>query len=162
MKKLTILVYLLFYLSIVYNGIHAQEVICASGNYTENESGSICWTLGELVTETYTSENHIITQGFQQVNSIIIGVGEFKPLGFGISVFPNPTTSLITLRINEKEIKPGSISYHLYNSYGVSISQNEILENEMSISIKNRPPGMYYLVVVIDKEIIKSFKIIKH
>jgi len=161
MKKLTILVYLLFYLSIVYNGIHAQEVICASGNYTENESGSICWTLGELVTETYTSENHIITQGFQQANPIIIGVGEFKPLDFDVSVFPNPTTSIITLKINEKEIKPLSISYHLYNSYGVSISQNKDIENEMSISIKNRSPGVYYLIVFIDKQIFKSFKIIK-
>ena len=162
MKKLTFLVYLLSYIGIVYNGIQAQEVICASGNYTTNESGSFCWTLGELVTETFTTENHFITQGFQQANPMSTFAREFKPLDFDISVFPNPTTSLITLKINEKEIKPVSISYHLYNMYGVSISQNEVHENEMSISIKNRPPGMYYLVVVIDKEIIKSFKIIKH
>jgi hypothetical protein len=43
-----------------------REVVASSGDYFEGAGISLSWTLGEIATETYTSGNTILTQGFQQ------------------------------------------------------------------------------------------------
>ena len=47
-------------------------VIASSGNYYQGANASLSWTLGEVATETYTSGNVILSQGFQQPISISI------------------------------------------------------------------------------------------
>lgn len=44
----------------------SPQVISPSGDYFEGSNASLSWTLGELATETYTSGDVILTQGFQQ------------------------------------------------------------------------------------------------
>lgn len=48
-------------------GIQAQQVIATSGNYHENAAGSIAYTIGEPVTETFVNTGNIVTSGMQQV-----------------------------------------------------------------------------------------------
>ena len=43
-----------------------RSVVASSGDYYEVGNISLSWTLGEIATETYTSGNTILTQGFQQ------------------------------------------------------------------------------------------------
>jgi hypothetical protein len=50
----------------------SPSVIASAGNYYEGTTASVSWTLGEIATETYTSGNVILTQGFQQPISISI------------------------------------------------------------------------------------------
>ncbi len=44
--------------------LHAQQVIATAGGYYENDNIALSWTIGETVTETFTSENITLTQGF--------------------------------------------------------------------------------------------------
>jgi len=48
------------------------NVIATSGDYFENANASVSLTMGELVTETFSAGNVILTQGFQQPISITI------------------------------------------------------------------------------------------
>jgi hypothetical protein len=50
----------------------SPEVISTAGDYFSNSNASISWTMSELVTETFTNGNTILTQGFQQSYSIAI------------------------------------------------------------------------------------------
>lgn len=50
----------------------SPEVISSSGDYYEGANGSLSWTLGEIATETFSSGNVILTQGFQQPITIAI------------------------------------------------------------------------------------------
>ncbi len=53
--------------AIICNGQSIERsVVGSSGDYFEGTNISLSWTLGEIATETYTSGNTIITQGFQQ------------------------------------------------------------------------------------------------
>jgi len=52
--------------------ITSPEVISSSGAYFSNTSGSMSWTLGETVTETFSNGSNILTQGFQQPVSVSI------------------------------------------------------------------------------------------
>lgn len=51
-------------------GVSAQslspQVIASSGGFFSNGSGSLSWTLGETMTETFTGGSNQLTQGFQQ------------------------------------------------------------------------------------------------
>ena len=49
-----------------------RDVVASSGDYYEGTNVSLCWTLGEIATETYSAGNIILTQGFQQSYGIVI------------------------------------------------------------------------------------------
>lgn len=50
----------------VFSQSLSPEVISSSGDHFQNAGGSISWTLGETVTETFTGASIVLTQGFQQ------------------------------------------------------------------------------------------------
>jgi hypothetical protein len=50
----------------------SPEVVSTAGGYFENANASLSWTLGEPATETYSTGNIILTQGFQQPITIEI------------------------------------------------------------------------------------------
>lgn len=63
-------------MALAFNCLIAQttspQVVTSSGGYYEGTSASISWTMGELATETYTTDGITLTQGFQQ--PIIVSV----------------------------------------------------------------------------------------
>jgi len=65
-----------FSLALIIQCLSAQTlspvVLASSGNYYENASVSLSWTLGEIATETYSSGNIILTQGFQQPTTVTL------------------------------------------------------------------------------------------
>ena len=63
MKKVYLFIGLV---SVCFFNVNAQEIISTSGDYFENTTGSISWTIGESMIETYTNGSEILTQGFQQ------------------------------------------------------------------------------------------------
>jgi hypothetical protein len=50
----------------------SPTVVASSGDYFTGTNASLSWTLGEIATETFTSGNYILTQGFQQPFGISI------------------------------------------------------------------------------------------
>ena len=46
----------------------APTVVASQGNYFWSPNVSVAWTLGEVMSETYSSSNHFLTQGFHQPN----------------------------------------------------------------------------------------------
>jgi hypothetical protein len=84
--KLLIFCWLLHFGSVLY----AQQIVTTGGDYHQNSSGSISYTIGELAIETFSKTNNILTQGFHQTNLIAVAINELKGLDFEISAFPNP------------------------------------------------------------------------
>jgi hypothetical protein len=50
----------------------SPQVVSSAGDYFEGTNASLSWTLGEIATETFNSENVILTQGFQQPFGVTI------------------------------------------------------------------------------------------
>jgi gliding motility-associated-like protein len=44
----------------------ARTVIGSQGDYYSTPKVSVSWTVGEVMSETYATPNHFLTQGFQQ------------------------------------------------------------------------------------------------
>ena len=97
------------------SSLYAQEVVSSDGNYASNLNGSLSWTLGEVITETFEDQSSYLTQGFQQVSLGAAGSPN-NMLDMGVSVYPNPFTSYInvsgaytnspfTLRIYDSQLR---------------------------------------------------------
>ncbi len=63
MKKLLLLLFLIGFLQ---NWISAQEVFSSGGEFIETPTGSLSWTIGEPISETFSDGMAVLTQGFQQ------------------------------------------------------------------------------------------------
>lgn len=160
LKKVKIIALLLFGAGLIK--VTAQESVPATGgNFTTGE-GSISYTVGQIVYTTNYSLTGSAAQGVQQPYeiSIIKGFEETYAINLLISVYPNPITYFITLKIenwnNEK------LFYQLYNLSGKLLENNKVTDSETIISMKKLLPATYLLKVTDNNKTVKTFKIIKN
>lgn len=95
----TLLIYLLVFNS-RSQGI-CNDIITSAGNFENGASGSISWTLGEPVSETVTSANNSVTQGFHQTFCCpIITAIETSEIN-NLLVYPNPASQKVTINFGK-------------------------------------------------------------
>jgi gliding motility-associated-like protein len=66
MKRIVLLVFILAVFFRAYSQSLSPVVIATSGDFVQGQTYSIAWTLGEVVSETYSVTNIFLTQGFHQ------------------------------------------------------------------------------------------------
>ena len=101
-------------------------------------------------------------QGVQQAYEISVAteINNTKSISLQYSAFPNPTSSFIKLRT--EEINTDKLSYQLYDINGKLI-EDKILNNlETIIDMGQLEPATYFLKVIRNLSVMKSFKIIKN
>lgn len=86
-----------------------------------------------------------------------LGTSEYEDIQ--LRVYPNPTSQLIYLRAEGKQMERGA--FKLYNTQGQLLMQNKISVNETVIDMANYPTGLYLLEVSSDSTKPKTFKILK-
>ena len=137
--------------------INAQEIITSSGDYYESSNASLSWTIGESMTETYTSGITILTQGFQQSRLTASSVFELDNLNISIKIAPNPTPDIITLYIDNYK----DINYQLFDFNGKLLKQSNVLSQETEINFSQLAYAAYFLKIMKGKQMIKSYQVIK-
>ncbi len=73
-------------------------------------------------------------------------------------VYPNPTTNYLTLKVEDNT----NLSYELYDIKGKIIDSKTVTNNSTNISLEGQPSAVYFLSVVHNSQIVKTFKIIKN
>lgn len=106
----TLLTALLFSLANVFALAQVQFVVASGGEIFTSASGSLEWTLGEPVTETFQKSNGILTQGFHQTFSQEFGTTR-------IVVYPNPTPDFLFVSTPSA----GNYQIELFNLHGVKL-----------------------------------------
>ncbi|TVQ88651.1 MAG: T9SS C-terminal target domain-containing protein [Bacteroidetes bacterium] len=137
----------------------AQEVISSAGDNFHNENGSISWTLGETLIDTYSSADIILTQGFQQPVLSVSTLIEVPGLDFQFTAFPNPTRAQVFVSTDHDQAE--NLDYRLYDMLGRLVITNTLEGTQTSIDIENLLPGSYFLQVLERGTPLKVFKIIK-
>lgn len=117
MKK--IVVFLIFSSAVL--AAHAQSlpssVIGSAGDQFSSAIGSLEWTLGEIMTETYRQSNGYFTQGFQQPATIkVTSLEEAEEKN--LWVYPNPTEGVL----NVKTIESGDYLFELFDMQGQRVA----------------------------------------
>ncbi len=160
MKKLTTLSMLILLISIKLSFSQKVEqwlISPCGGVFTQGQT-SIQFALGEVITETISSADNILTQGFVQpyYNFTDLSVKDLSKTNFDIKIYPNPV--LKELWINPVNIEISQ--YEILNISGKIVQQNILVANKIDFESLNC--GIYLLKLYSkDQQIVKTVKIVK-
>jgi len=142
--------------------LHAQETISATGGNALGSSGSVSYSIGQVVYTTNTGSNGSVAQGVQQPYeiSVVIGLEKAKGINLTCTAYPNPTTDFLTLKVESYDKE--NLSYQLFDINGKLLASKILLENEATISMTNLVPATYFLKVNQGVKEVKTFKITKN
>jgi len=129
-----------------------RQVIAAAGDHLEAASTSITWTLGELVTESFTSGNLFLSQGFQQGNMEVTSIRGIQA-DFELKAYPNPVMDILIVETEKLDLK-----YRLIDMDGKVLKIGTINSSSYELDFTGFPSGMYFLWV----EENQTHKIIKN
>lgn len=151
-----------------FSFIRAQQVIATAGEHYSNESYQISWTLGEPVIETASNEDIILTQGMHQGNIEVSSIWEAEEFNSNITVFPNPTISDVTIRLNELPeegtTKPNhNLFASLYDIKGNLLEKRKLSATTTTFSMEEYAPSVYILKITDSKnKVFKTLQIVKN
>ena len=164
MKKTILLIFMFFGFGSIFSQTNHPEVITSAGDYFKPNasSPSLSWTMGESVTETFSSTNNILTQGFQQGHYNIVAIDEIKDKDVSIKVFPNPTTDFISISIKSLTEKNSDYLIELYDLQGKKLFTANYNQNDFRLNMATYPVGTFLLKVLTkENKTLQNFKIQK-
>ena len=135
-----------------------QEVISPLGKSYKNSTGSMSFTLGEFMNQTFHSPDFILTQGFHQSRLVITDTRPIQHQDIEIHVYPNPAKDFVVLKVGKYQ----EFSYMLFDMMGKIIEKKEIVSTETEIDFNYLEPSLYVLKVLWNEVDVRSFKITKH
>ena len=140
----------------------SPTVISSSGGSGSADGTSLSWTTGELISQTFSADTLMLTQGFQQGEiTVATAANELHGLSMDVNVYPNPVRNM--LNIDFKGMMDQAARVKLMNLNGRVIFTREINNpsNITRINLDGNTPGTYMLEVSINGRS-KTFKIVKH
>ena len=154
MKRIPVFIFLL----LISFHINAQEIIATQGDSYSNSSGSVDFTIGEPITDTYQTESSILTQGFHQTG---LTVTIIKSLADDIDIMVNPNPANSFLSISVPNIKQNYL-VEIYDINSKNIFQQKITDINSTIDFSGYTCGTY-IILFKDHEnmVVKTFKIQK-
>jgi hypothetical protein len=135
------------------------SIISTDGNYYANAAGSVSFTIGEPIIETYSDATNVLTQGFQQTDYSFVGVDNIAPENVTIKVYPNPFQSEFTINNSGEKQSYAEITDLL----GKVIYKTELTKGNNQINPGNLSDAVYLLKVYDNTGAeIQTFKMIKN
>lgn len=134
----------------------AQEVIATQGDSYTTASGSIDYTIGEVVIDTGTDGTFDITQGFHQTNWNFSGTVEYD-LTFEALIFPNPTRDIVNINSPDFE----GVNYELYDAKGSLVLKGNLTSALTPLDLSLLATGDYSITLKRSDAKLKTFKLIK-
>lgn len=160
MKRLILIFGLGVFVLIAKSQTVSPELISSAGDSFNNTSYQLDWSIGELVTETYTGTQNTLTQGFHQENTYIVtNIDENPLLEFSIVAFPNPTSDLICLKVENEKFN--EMQYFITDISGKVLQNGKFANETEQINFSNYAVGTYLITISQNNQFVKSFQIIK-
>ena len=149
---------LAFLLSMTISVIYAQEAVLTTGGDVSSSSGSVSYSIGQVVYTTNSNTDGTVSQGVQQAFEIFTLKIEDNQLDVLLSVYPNPTSNHINLRIDNQ--LRNDLSFKLYDLRGRLLRQGDITDKITQIDMQNLQSASYLINILHDHKRVKSFKVI--
>ena len=156
MKKLFV-TSLLFLIETVVFG---QNSVNTVGGEVYNKTGSVSFSIGQVVNENIINTTGAVSQGVQQAFEITVLNLEENKLNLSLSAFPNPTQSQLILKIGNYNSE--KLKYNIISSSGTLLGQGSIYSSETVIDLQQLPKALYFIEVHQESTKIQAFRIIKN
>jgi len=141
-----------------------QSAIVPLGGDAQGSGGSVSYTVGQVVTQTAANSNGSISvaEGVQQPYEIqAVGVNNYPQISLKASVYPNPTENMAQLELNGFELPDGGLQANLYDSKGKLLQRIRVTSDVTEFQIGQYATGTYYLELRHDKQLLKTFKVVR-
>jgi Secretion system C-terminal sorting domain len=139
----------------------AQQATVTSGGDATGSNGSSSYSIGQVAYLNATGTNGSINQGVQQPFEIFtLGNDEFPEIQLTMSVYPNPTASIVTLTLQNYSLE--NVHFELFDLNGRLIQSQSITTSETQIAMEHLASAVYLLNVMEQNKVMKTFKIIKN
>lgn len=160
MKKNILIIVGLLLTSMAFSQTASPQLISSSGDSFKNANYQLDWSIGESVTASYSEGAYILTQGFHQgVYTITTELENRLAIDAKISISPNPTTDLLTLKLESTKLE--NTQYFLTDISGKILQTSKVTSNIEQLNFATYASGIYFLSLKQENRVIKSFKIIK-
>ena len=142
-----------------------NEVFSAAGGDAEGNTGSVSYTVGQIVYTTISGDSAMVAQGIQQPYEITVAtaIKNTEDILLDVVAYPNPVRNLLKLKMKNRNF--GHIYYQLFDNNGNVMEQKEVTGSETYIPMQGLPRATYYLKVIYKgntaEKGMKTFKIIK-
>jgi len=165
MKRMRIQLCALFMFGFGVTGVYAQnthESVSASGGNASGSGGTASFSVGQVVYTTNTGVNGSVAQGIQQPYeiSVIDAIEDAASIDLSFNAYPNPTSDVLTLSTNEFDIS--NVLYQLFDVNGKLLLSELISSNQTIIDMNIFVSATYFVKIVRNDQIVKTFKIIKN
>ena len=143
--------------------IAPQSVNSANAHFIQS-NGSLTYTVGELVILSSTDSNgNYLGSGFTSGATLSTAtVIEPNQEILNVSVYPNPSTSLITIDIQHSKVEQVIIEITDLNGKVILTERHSGIVNKIGINATNWPTGNYLISLKDAKNgLIGSYKVIK-
>ena len=160
MKNNTLLVFLAFSLSFSVQAQTSHQVLSATGGDASGSGGTVAYSVGQIVYTTNTGNTGSVAQGVEQAYEISsVGIKE-TALNISLSVFPNPTSDFLTLKVEDYNNE--ALSYNLLDEQGKLVMNEQITNQDTQVAMSSLARGAYFINVLQANKKIQTFKIIKN
>ena len=144
---------LLFWSNLIFNQVIGQSITPHALNNGGGFSATMEWSMGESASIAHflTSSYNLNTGVLQPLTNIVTTINEYGPSVFGnqITIGPNPTTNLLSIKARFNEV--GNLSLQLLDAKLALILTNEagtiFSSYEKNILIGNYPSGVFYMKI---------------
>ena len=138
----------------------SHQVLSASGGDATGSGGSVAYSVRQIVYTTSTGTTGSVAQGVEQAYEIYsVGIKE-TALNISLSVFPNPTSDFLTLKVQDYNNE--ALSYNLLDQQGKLVMNEQITNQETQVAMSTLARGAYFINIVQANKKIQTFKIIKN
>ena len=151
---------LIFLLGFGLMALQAQKALLTDGSMAMGSGGSLCYSIGQIFYTTNTGTNGSVAQGVQQPYEIFVGLEEGNSSDFRCTVYPNPASAVLTLKV--ENLNHSTYYYSLFDMKGKLLVYKEFKGNETSIDMSNLVAATYFLKVTDNAKELSTFKIIKN
>jgi hypothetical protein len=143
-------------------GLNAQEASTATGGEATGTGGTVSFSVGQLMFTVHNGSTGYIVDGVQQPYeiSVVTGIETNKGITLTVSAYPNPTSDLLTLRV--EPFQSENLSYMLFDAMGKLLQRGKLTAHETPVSMSLLVPAIYFLRVIDNGVEVKTFKIIKN
>jgi hypothetical protein len=154
------LFFLVFLLTSSLNAQTSHQVLSATGGDASGSGGSVAYSVGQIVYTTSTGTTGSVAQGVEQAYEIYsVGIKE-TALNISLSIFPNPTSDYLTLKVEDYNNE--ALSYHLIDEQGKLVLNQQITNQDTQLAMSTLARGAYFINVLQANKKIQTFKIIKN
>lgn len=134
----------------------SPEVVATAGESFSTNSLTLDWTLGEVMTETY-SGTIVLTQGFHQPALQTTSLEDLDSHVGTVTVYPNPTTDRISIQTE----KTGVLQAVLWDMSGRVVLQATTSATNTELDLSELPDGIYLLNLSDGQHTAQSIRINK-